>query len=214
MSPSKQWAAGTPRGGKLRKYGRYAFRVLVACALLFITRRLHQLQQIERERQLEEAAAHKVATQLAMRTAVAGNFALMFLNVVLAVRGVQIWHLLQRVGFEGWIHTIASHAPWTRRVARVVNVATMPVRQALRPLRMPLRPISHWRAQAAMRAQLEREAALRAARPGLFTWAFRKGYGVSREFVQVAQRETWSILSFVDRKCRSPLYGLLFRRGT
>ena len=79
---------------------------------------------------------------------------------------------------------------------------------------MPLRPISHWRAQAALRAQLEREAALRAARPGLFTWAFRKGYGVTREVMQVAQRETSGIVSFVDRKCRSPLYGLLFRQGT
>ena len=209
MSPSKQWGNGAPARGLVRKYGRYAFRVLVALMLLLITRRLHQLQLIERERQLAEAAANRHATQLAVRTAVAGNFALMALNVFLAVRGVQIWHLLQRVGFEGWIHTIAYHAPWTRRVARVMNVATMPVRHALRPLRMPLRPIGQWRAQAALRAQLEREAARRAAHPGLFTYSVRKGLSL----MQKAKREAWGVFSFVDRKVRSPLYGLLFRPG-
>lgn len=209
MSPSKRWNTGAPTREGWRKYARRIFYVVVAIALLYIGRRLHELQLIERERQSADAAAKLHASQLAVRTAAAGNFAVMALNVVLAVRGVQIWHLLQRVGFEGWIHTIATHAPWTRRMARVVNVATMPVRQALRPLQLSVRPIGHWRAQAALRAELQREAARKAAQVGPMTSAFRKSFS----FLQTAQRETFGVFSLLDRKVRSPLYGIVFRRG-
>ena len=162
---------------------------------------------MQRARQRELEAASLLQSQLAVRTAVAGNFALMALNVVMAVRGVQIWHLLQRVGFEGWIHTIASQLPWTRRVARVFNVATMPVRQALRPLRAPFRPLGAWRAAAVQREVAAREAAAAAARMGPFTYAMKKTFGI----VSLAERKAWGVLSFADRKFRQPLYYMVVR---
>ena len=209
MSPRNQWSAGAPAREGWRKIGRRSFYVIVALALLYISRRLHELQLIERQRQRDEAAAMLHASQLSVRTAAAGNLALMALNVVLAVRGVQIWALLQRVGFDGWIRTIALHAPWTRRMARVVNVATMPVRQAMRPLWLPFKPIGHWRAQAALRAELQREAAAKAAQVGPLTFTLRKSFGM----LDAAQREAWGVLSMIDRKVRSPLYGLVFRQA-
>ena len=134
------------------------------------------------ERALRQSVEHR-----ALRTSVAVNVGLIVVNVVLAVRGVQIWHLLQRVGFEGWIHTIRTHLPWTRRVSRVFTWVTMPVRRAVRSVRVPLRQAALARAAAAERSALlsaEREAAARAAR---LPW-------------RVLSRKVWSTVCFVDRR--------------
>lgn len=144
----------------------------------------HGMQERLRE---NERALRLRGERRAMQTSLAVNGGLIILNCVLAVRGVQIWHLLQRVGFEGWVRTLASHLPWTRRVSWVVNAATRPVRQALRPagaaLRLPFRQAAAIRA-AAERASLEaaeREAAAR------LPW-------------HIASRKVWDTLCFVDRK--------------
>ena len=73
MSPSKRWNTGAPTREGWRKYARRIFYVVVAIALLYIGRRLHELQLIERERQSADAAAKLHASQLAVRTAAAGT---------------------------------------------------------------------------------------------------------------------------------------------
>ena len=210
MSPSKRWNTGAPTREGWRKYARRIFYVVVAIALLYIGRRLHELQLIERERQSADAAAKLHASQLAVRTAAAGNFAVMALNVVLAVRGVQIWHLLQRVGFEdGYtpsLRTRRGRGGWRgssmlRRCPSVRHfvLCSCPSDQLATGARKP-----------ALRAELQREAARKAAQVGPMTSAFRRSFSL----LQTAQRETFGVFSLLDRKLRSPLYGIIFRRGS
>jgi hypothetical protein len=171
-------SAGLPTRRGWRKHARRAFYVLVSITLIAIGIRLHalatalesNLQQGESVRQQAESIAALVrsesgsgalmtrtaAERRALQTSVAINVGLIFINCVLAARGVKIWHLLQRVGFEGWVHTIAIHLPWTRRVSRVWGWATLPVRKVLSPVRL-LTP-GGW---SAIRAA-QREAALKA----------------------------------------------------
>lgn len=112
---------------------------------------------------------------------------------------MQIWHLLQRVGFEGWVHRIASTLPWTRPLGKGLNLVTLPVRHALRPLSLPFK----MRAAAAERAAVEaaqREAVARASR---LPW-------------NVAYRKSWEVLTFFDRKTGSvgsSLRGFIFGAG-
>ena len=207
LSPSKQWSGSTlekwaglaPSVAGWRKHVRRLFYVLIVMALLVISKQMHDLQELEGLRQREEDEQHLLESQLAVRTAVVGNFALMALNIVLAVRGVQIWHLLQRVGFEGWIQTIASQLPWTRRVARVVNVATLPVRQALRPLRAPftMRKAARDAAAAAATASSRGE--------GPVTFTMRKGLGAV-SFIERKTYDTWKgTFSFVERNAKAAI---------
>jgi hypothetical protein len=90
---------------------------------------------------------------------------------------VQIWSLLKRVGFEGWIRTIQTNLPWTRRVANVVRLPGRLVGVALRPFRLPF----YLRAQAAQAAReaAEREAAVATARNSLFSRALRTVHGAA-----------------------------------
>ena len=120
-------------------------------------------QQIMKENeQLRSRSEQLVASKHELRSAVAGNVLLMALNVVFAVRGVRIWALLQRVGFEGWIHAIRAQLPWTRRVSRVVSWTTLPFRSAVRSVQFPFRQAAAVRAAAAERAvQLACSAASR-----------------------------------------------------
>lgn len=188
---------GGPSRHGWRKVSRRSFYVLVVVALLAVALKLHELTRQEAARvqadaELARARSRTAVAERALRSAVAGNVALMGLNVVLAVRGVQIWHLLQRVGVEGWIHTIAANLPWTRRVARGWQVLTMPVRKSASALRLPFRPIAAWQQRQVQRAaveQLAREAAERALRGGPLTNAAR-----------ILTRQAWSTASHVDRK--------------
>lgn len=80
-------------------------------------------------------------------------------NIVIAVRGIRVWRNFHRLNVEGWIrnvrraraHTqtlktaprnaafpysptqIAHNLPWTRRVVKVLDVATKPIRLPLKP---------------------------------------------------------------------------------
>ena len=121
-----------------RRRSRRTFYVVVVIVLAAVIARLHTMEQQQQAHQRQEADAmvelvrrseiasvtqHALQNSLqnsaekrAMQTSVAINAGLMLLNCVLAVRGVQIWQLMQRVGVEGWIRAIASHMPWTRRV--------------------------------------------------------------------------------------------------
>ena len=100
--------------------------------------------------------------------------------LAVAVRGVQIWNLLRRVGFEGWVQTIARQLPWTRRVAKLWHWTTMPVRGTARAAGMPFRQA----AAAAAHARHEAELAERAAR---LPW-------------RVAYRKAWKVATYVDGK--------------
>ena len=135
-----------------------------------------------------------------MQTSMAINVGLIGLNCLLAVRGVQIWHLLQRVGFEGWVKTIALHMPWTRRVSKVWGIATLPVRQALRPVRL-LTP-GGW---MAMRAA-QREAIARAASEAAAREAAAKAAQLPW---RVAYRSAKGAACLVDRKTGGLVGGLL-----
>lgn len=200
-APSPQRASSLPPSSRLSAshvaVSRRSFYVLVVVALLAVALKLHELTRQEAARvqadaELARARSRTAVAERALRSAVAGNVALMGLNVVLAVRGVQIWHLLQRVGVEGWIHTIAANLPWTRRVARGWQVLTMPVRKSASALRLPFRPIAAWQQRQVQRAaveQLAREAAERALRGGPLTNAAR-----------ILTRQAWSTASHVDRK--------------
>ena len=182
-------SSGSPTRGWRPVYRR-TFYVLVVAALLAVTMWVQQVaaqgadtaRQIGEEQEaLRSRSLELKSSQRQLRNAVAGNALLMGLNVLLAVRGVQIWALLQRVGFDGWVREIAGWSPITRRVGRILNVATLPVRQALRPFRLPF----HWRAQQAAQAAAAREAAAAAARAGPITRSLSKvvhttwGAGVS-----------------------------------
>ena len=130
----------------------------------------------------------------ALRTAVVGNLGLMGLNVFIAVRGVKIWHLLQRVGVENWIRTIASQLPWTRRFVRVINVGTYPVRQVLRPFRL----LGGGLRARQLREIAAREAAERARARNPVHMAYRSVKGVSK----FAEKKTWETLGFAENSLR------------
>ena len=200
---------GSPARAGWRKRSRRAFYVVVVLALLGVSARLHTLDvqwreaarreadaiaELVRSTEVEKAserALTRSAERRALQTSVVLNLALIGINVILAVRGVKIWHLLQRVGFEGWIRTVASHLPWTRRVTRVWGWATLPVRKAVRPLRF-LTPRG-WEAlraaqrEAAVRAAAEEAERLAAARAAKLPW-------------RVAYRQAYGLACFVDRK--------------
>ena len=188
-SPSRQaWLAGGPTRG-WRPIYRRTFYVLIVVALLAVTFKIHSLQlssvelaqQLDREKsELNVRSDELVLRGRHLRNAVAGNMLLIVLNALFAVRGVQIWSLLRRVGFEGWIHTIARQLPWTRRVAKLWNWATLPVRA---PFHWPGRWASGRRAAA-----MEREAAEKAAE------------ALARLPWRLAARKTWGAAGFLDRK--------------
>ena len=53
-------------------------------------------------------------------------------NIVLAVRGMFIWHMIERVGVVSWINRIRPHAEVTITTARLLNQGTAPFRRAVR----------------------------------------------------------------------------------
>jgi len=206
--------AGSPTRGGWRKRTRRTFYVIIAIALVVISWRLHALAtalesdlegreaaRLEAENiaalvrstavdKASESALARRAERRALQTSVAINLGLIGVNCLLAVRGVQIWHLLQRVGFEGWINTIASHMPWTRRVSRVWHWTTLPVRKALSPVRW-LTPAGRKAMQNAQReaaSKVAAEAAARAAaeRAAKLPW-------------RVAYRNFWKSATFLDQ---------------
>lgn len=198
-SPTKRaWLAGSPTRG-WRPIYRRTFYVLIVVALLGVTLKVNRVAaqgaevklEVDREKAvLASRSAELSLEKQQMKSAIAGNVLLMGLNVLIAVRGVRIWALLKRVGFEGWVHSIARNLPWTRRAVRVLNYATLPFRQAIRPLRLPF----HLRAQAqqAAREAAAREAAARSFRP----------------LTQSAQAVT-GVAAFTERKLRGVVRGAL-----
>jgi hypothetical protein len=199
LSPSfESWSPGRWQGAssnRWRQWVRRSFYVLIVIAFIVVSRSVHQLsvqEKIRRERD-EVMLVNRGqidASSKALRTAVVANAGLMALNIVLAVRGVKIWHLLQRVGFEGWIQSFRRAGG----VARVLNLATMPVRQAVR---LPFRPLEAMAARAAAREAAAREA----ARRGPLTWSLKKAAGVA----EYAERNVWSAVSKIDQKVRGGL---------
>ena len=208
-SPSRRaYLTGGPTRG-WRPIYRRTFYVFIVCALITVTHQIRAVaeqstelaEQLSREKeQLDVRSQELVMRGRHLRNAVLGNLALIGLNALFAVRGVQIWTLLRRVGFEGWVHTIARQLPWTRRVGRLVHWVTFPVRA---PLKTPGRLVAYRRAAAAA-AAAEREAAEAAAR---LPW-------------RVAARTAWSFAGLVDRKtggvasgARSLAWGVVTLRG-
>ena len=240
-------SAGSPTRRGWRKHARRAFYVLVSITLIAIGIRLHSLatalesnlQQGESVRQQAESIAALVrsesasgalmtrtaAERRALQTSVAINVGLIVINCVLAVRGVKIWHLLQRVGFEGWVHTIAIHLPWTRRVSRVWGWATLPVRKVLTPVRL-LTP-GGWSAirsaqrEAALKAAAEAARQAAAARAANLPWriAYRNAIGAAT-FVDhkvlgglgsFVNRHAYGAATLVDQRLLGGLGGLVKR---
>lgn len=190
-SPGR-WQRGAPSSEGWRKWVRRSFYILIVLAFIVVARSVHQLtvqEKIRRERD-ESMMVSRVALELegkALRTAVMANAGLMALNVVLAVRGVKIWHLLQRVGFENWIRSFRRAGG----VARVLNLPIVGIRQAVR---LPFRPLEAMAARAAAREAAAREA----ARRGPLTWSLKKVSGVA----EYAENKVWGTVSFVEKKVR------------
>lgn len=189
------WEAGAPSQFGYRKYVRRSFYVLIVLVLAFVSYQLHELIVIENERvarevELELRRIEMEQNSRALRTAVVGNLGLMGLNVFIAVRGVKIWHLLQRVGVENWIRTIASQLPWTRRVGAVLRVGSYPLRAAIRPFRAPFAAV---RAREAARLREAAEAAAR-ARAGPITKTLRAVSGSVKDTASFAEgKMRWAL---------------------
>ena len=122
LSPpgARIWEAGAPSQFAYRKYVRRSF-TCSSCSFwrssrTSFTSSSSSRTSASRGRWSSSCAGLRWSRTAPLRTAVVGNLGLMGLNVFIAVRGVKIWHLLQRVGVENWIRTIASQLPRTRRV--------------------------------------------------------------------------------------------------
>ena len=173
---------GGPNGG-MRSIYRRTFYVLITVALITVYIQVGKISNVSTvlRKQLNETegelASERTALQHSnrhLKHAVAGNVLLMALNVLIAYRGVQIWSMLQRVGFEGWIQTIQANSPWVRRIGKVGGAATLPFRQAVRPFNAPF---AWWNAKkiAAAEAEAAAAAAAAAAKKGIVSGLISRG---------------------------------------
>jgi len=158
-SPPALRRSHSPSKRGWRKTARRSFYVLVTAALVLLAVCTGKIASAERTRLAEQQRQFErlryETQQGELRTVSKGALtlqcSLIVLNVILAVRGVQIWQLVKRFGVEEWIRQIhMSPLPATVRVASWLG-------RALRPLRLPFRPFAAIR--AAQVAQAERAIA-------------------------------------------------------
>lgn len=176
------------RGG-FHPVWRRTFYVLVTLALLLLGRELWRIKSYERERQMRDAEERQVSRtfrQIFSNT-VAVQAALIAVNLCLAVRGVQIWKLLQDVDAVGWVQRISPHMQAAEGAMRVVNVAAKPFQGIFRGIRLPLKPFAARRAQrAALELVKLEQAAATATVTGRMKGAFSPLLGGAKKVASIA----------------------------
>uniref|UniRef100_A0A7S0LEH6 Uncharacterized protein n=1 Tax=Coccolithus braarudii TaxID=221442 RepID=A0A7S0LEH6_9EUKA len=151
---------GGPSSSGVRKYVRRTFYVGVTLALLFLASYIHQSRQqvLELKQYQESCSTEDAITTTLARSTIIVQTALVCVNVILAVRGVKIWHLIKRLRVERWVHDIArSPLPGVARAAAGLG-------NVLRPLKLPFRPFAAVRAArlAHIQSKVSRAAELHA----------------------------------------------------
>lgn len=87
--------------------------------------------------ELRERSEARQRRRLTAWRLIALNCAVLALNGLIAVRGVALWALLQRLRVEEWIHRARPHVGTTLQAMRVLNWVTLPVRWPLARLPRP-----------------------------------------------------------------------------
>mmetsp|Transcript_44445 Transcript_44445/g.92791 ORF Transcript_44445/g.92791 Transcript_44445/m.92791 type:complete len:282 (-) Transcript_44445:502-1347(-) len=140
---------------------RRSFYVLVTIALASLASHLAKSQMhiaalekaLQEEKKSREGKYDRFAHAVSVSTTSA-QVTLITLNIILAVRGVKIWHLIKRLRVERWIKQISmSPLPGMVRVASWIGIATRPLRRSFRP-RAALRA---FRTRRLARAQMARK---------------------------------------------------------
>lgn len=134
-----------------RKVARRSFYVVLTIVVAVLASTVAALHRVEQERVGQERAEQERAERAAARhrwnpvgravhslspkqkQVLALQAVAIAANLVLAVRGIQIWRQFRRLQIERWIHNIHDNLPWTRRVVRVLDVVSLPVRRATKP---------------------------------------------------------------------------------
>jgi len=196
---SEQLAIPEPRG---RKFRRRLFYVLTAGALVAAGVTQRELMIMKREREEHEERSRREGVQRALHTfrsalnetaQVQGQLlgtamrkmhlaetVLITINIVIAVRGLQVWSLISKTGVEGWVHKISMQWPIYERATRVLKFTSAPVR-------VPLNMIKSRRlARVLAKEQLALAQAERMAREA--SWAQQLYHAARFERLETAKR--------------------------
>lgn len=136
-----------------RRRRRRLFYVLTALALVVAGWTQWELVRLRHERDEAESRARTEGTQRALHTfrqaleetahvqGVALSTAarkihvaetvLIGINILIAVRGLQVWSLIRKTGVEGWVQKISMQWPVYERATNIIKWAAAPVRLPL-----------------------------------------------------------------------------------